>query len=358
MVFFLNYLCSLLFAFAIGKLYSHIKVSAGALLGLLLPIFLIWLYISGGQYDVGTDYWSYYTFFNGIDIEQFRVNGEYLFVGIIRLCNFMGLYGQSLFYIFYGINFYFFYLILKRVDRKHIYLFILLYITVSNLFNNQLNMVRQATAIYIVSYGLILLSEKKKLKALLFILIAAMFHRTAWFLLPIFCITKFVSRLSCRSQIILMGIALCCSFVLRMEMLEILSPILPERFAWYITGFEYEDKSFISKLPKFIYIPFYLMAFLRFDKMRLNESEAILFKWGVVAFCLRLMVLNLSIANRLCDYFLILSLFPFYFYLRYLLRNNCRFAFVSIIFLFSLLYALKVTVFARNEYLYESVYFH
>lgn len=59
----------------------------------------------------------------------------------------------------------FFYLILKRIDLKYIFLFILLYITITGLFNNQLNALRQATAIYMGTYALILIVERKKWKA-------------------------------------------------------------------------------------------------------------------------------------------------------------------------------------------------
>ena len=178
MVFFLNYVYSLLLAYLISKNYSRVKVSAGAFLGVLLPIFLIWLSICGGQYDVGTDYWSYYGFFNGEDFYKFRDSGEYLFAWIISLCNSLGLYGQSLFYVFYGINFYFFYLILKRIDLKYIFLFILLYITITGLFNNQLNALRQATAIYMGTYALILIVERKKWKAFFFIILSALIEHT------------------------------------------------------------------------------------------------------------------------------------------------------------------------------------
>lgn len=55
--------------------------------------------------------------------------------------------------------------------------------------------------------------------------------------------------------------------------------------------------------------------------------------------------------------FSLLSVFPFYYYLRYLVRNNRSFVFVAIVFLLSVFYILKVTVFASAEYQYESVYF-
>ena len=357
MVFFLNYVYSLLLAYLISKNYSRVKVSAGAFLGVLLPIFLIWLSICGGQYDVGTDYWSYYGFFNGEDFYKFRDSGEYLFAWIISLCNSLGLYGQSLFYVFYGINFYFFYLILKRIDLKYIFLFILLYITITGLFNNQLNALRQATAIYMGTYALILIVERKKWKAFFFIILSALIHRSAFFLLVALGMTRLVRRLMPKSLFVLLCISLCCSFVLRVEMLELIIPYLSDIYTNYIMGQESGDKSILLKITKLIFIPFYLFALFRFKKMELTELETVLFKWGFISFCLRLMVLNMSVVYRIFDYFLLLSVFPFYYYLRYLVRNNRSFVFVAIVFLLSVFYILKVTVFASAEYQYESVYF-
>lgn len=357
MVFFLNYLYSIISAYCIGKHYSHMKISFSALLGLLLPIFLIWLAICGGQNDVGTDYWSYYNIFNGEGIEVYRHNNEYLFVWIISFFNFLGFYGQSLFFVFYGINFYFFYLILKRIDLRYIFLFILLYITVSSLFNNQLNGLRQATAIYIGTYALLLILEEKKLKGFFFIVVSMLVHQSAFILLIVFLAKKVIERFSSKYLLILLCISLFLSFIFRVEMLDFIAPYLSDAYAYYITGHEYEDKSIIVKITKYIFIPFYVLSIVRFKKMEMTEQEIIYFKWGFWSFCMRLMILNLSVVGRIFDYFLILSIFPFYYYLRYLFRNNRRFQFVIIISLLSLFYGLKVTVFARSEYLCKSVYF-
>lgn len=357
MVFFLNYVYSVLSAYIIGKYYSRIRISPGAFWGLLLPIFLIWLFICGGQNDVGSDYQSYYNFFCGEEPYKFRDSGEYLFAWIISLCNSLGLYGQSLFYVFYGINFYFFYLILRRIDLKYIFLFIVLYITVTSLFNNQLNGLRQATVIYIGTYALLLLIEEKKWKAFLFIVLSVLIHRSALFLLVTFVMTRLVCRLSLQSLLMMLGISVCFSFVLRVEMLEFITPYLSDVYAYYITGHEYEDKSLLLKVTKLMFIPLYLLALFRFKKMELTELECVLFKWGIVSFCLRVMVLNLDVLYRIFDYFLLLSIFPLYYYLRYLVWNNRCFAFIVIIFLLSAFYALKTTVFASAEYLYESIYF-
>ena len=357
MVFFLNYVYSILSAYLMGRNYFRIRVSTGAFLGLLLPILLVWLLICGGQYNVGSDYWSYYAFFNGKSIGQFWDNGEYLFVWVISLCNSLGLYGQSLFYVFYGINFYFFYLILKRIDLKYVFLFILLYITVTGLFNNQLNVLRQATAIYMGTYALVLVVEQKKRKAFFFILLSALMHRSAIILFVALFMTKSVNRFSRKSLFVLLCLSLCLCFVLRVETLKFITPYVFDVYASYITGQVAEDKSFVTQITKLIFIPFYLLALFRLNKMKLTAQETSFFKWGFISFCLRLMVLNMSIVYRIFDYFLFLSVFPFFYYLRYLFRNNRRLVFMVILFLLSAFYALKVIVFARSEYLYKSIYF-
>ncbi len=357
MVFLLNYIYSLFSTYCIGSCYSAAKISSGAYRALLLPVFVVWLVICGGQNDVGSDYWSYYGFFNGEEAYKFRDSGEYLFAWIISLCNSLGICGQAVFFVFYGINFYFFYLILKRVDFKYMFLYVALYITVTSLFNNQLNGLRQATAIYIGTYALLLIVERKRWKALLFIILSAFIHRSAFFLLMAFPVAKPVSGFSLKSLFVLLGISFCLSFVLRVEMLDFIAPYLSDAYAYYITGHEYEDKSMLLKITKLVFIPLYLCALFCFKQMELTERETILFKWGLVSFCLRLMALNMDIVYRIFDYFLLLSIFPVYYYLRYLIRNRHRFVFLVIIFLLSAFYALKTTVFASAEYLYKSVYF-
>lgn len=106
MVFFLNYLCPILYTYCLGQCYSRVKVSAGGLFLLLLPVFIIWLVICGGQYQVGAD-WNYRYVFDGKYLDFYAEKNEYLFVWIISLFNNLGMHDQDLFYVFYGINFFF-----------------------------------------------------------------------------------------------------------------------------------------------------------------------------------------------------------------------------------------------------------
>lgn len=356
MTFLLNYLYSVICSYCIGQYYAYHRLSDKSLFFLLLPIFLVWLFICGGQYEVGTDYESYLTIFNGYNLDAYWEKGEYLFAGIISLFNTLGIYGQALFYVFYAINFLFLFLIIKRLPIKQVFLFIILYITVTSLFNNQLNTLRQATAVYIGTYVAILILEKKYWKGFLFILLAMFMHQSALVLFLFYAFNIIIKRLSYKLLLVYLLIAVLLSLVLKTDSFEFALSWLSEEYAWYFTGGIVEETGMLTKVTKYIFIPIYLLAWWYFRK-KSNEGEMLFFKLGWISFCLRISVMNLSIVNRLFDYFLILSIFPLLIYLYHLFVTRRTFLFFSIILFLSLFYSLKVLVFARGEYLYNSIYF-
>lgn len=357
MVFLLNYVYSITCTYLLGREYAHVKLSNNALLFLLLPVFLIWLIISGGQDSVGTDYESYIYIFEGNQLDYYIKKNELLFAAIISLFNKCGMHGQALFYVFYAINFIFFFLILKRLPLKQVFLYILLYITVTNLFNNQLNTLRQTTAIYIGTYAAFLIFENKNIKALLFILIASLIHQSGLILLFLY-VLKYISKIqSSRFFLICLCGAFVLSLLLQVNSINLIVNILPDDYAWYVARDRLEERDFLNKLTKYAFIPIYIMSLSCLHKNYLTAKENVLFKCGWIAFCLRLSFINLMLVSRVVDYFLLLSILPLTFYLYNLFESRKHFLFVSIVFCLSIFYALKVTIFAQAEYLYDSIYF-
>ena len=357
MTFLVNYLYSIVYAYCLGDSYGRRKLTPLALLFLLSPIFLLWLLICGGQFYVGTDYPSYFQIFEGYDLDLYLRKHEYLFVGIVVLCNKFGIHGQALFYIFYAIDFLFLFLIIKRIPTRYVFIFILLYITVTNLFNNQLNTLRQATAIYIGTYAVLLAIDNNHFKAFAFIVIASLIHQSALILILVLLFKRILLTVSYRGLSFSILVAIGMSFILQPEVLNFLLPFMPEDYAWYIERGTLEGQSFIAKLTKYIFVPIYLLAWNYFKKHDLPEQDNILFKFGWIAFCLRLSLINIPIVSRITDYALILSIFPLYLYLSHIMKDKHTFLFVSIIFLLSIFYCLKVTLLATGEYLYNSIYF-
>lgn len=356
MIFFLNYIYSIFLSYCVSRKYRSLKVHSSALFLLLLPVFWIWLVICGGQYKVGTDYNSYFHIFNGNDLDRYWDNLELLFVGIVRLSNSIGIYGQGLFYIFYAINFIFLFLIIKRIKINQIYLFILLYITVTSLFNNQLNILRQTTACYIGTYAGILFLESKKKRSFLFMLAAFTVHKASiiFFLLYF---NKYICRLSLNKLLCVFFVCFILGFLFSIDSLNILIPILPGDYAWHITGGFVVEQEFVSKFLKYIFVPLYLLSLNFFRKKELDGIEKSLHNWGWIAYCFRLLFVNLTIVNRMFDFFLIFSIFPLLYYLTELTKEKKLFLYISIVTFLSALYYLKVVMFASGEYLYNSIYF-
>jgi hypothetical protein len=357
-MFFFNLVISTAYISFVGYNYARYKLSQYALFLLLSPILFLWVIICGGQYNVGTDYFAYLGVFNG-DISYYFRKGEYLFYFLVKYCNYLGLRGQSLFFIFYGIGFLFLFLFLKKLQIKYIFIYIILYITVANVFNNQLNTLRQCIAIYIGTYGIILYLENKKIYSIALVVFASLIHTIAitFFIIYIICLFYNQKR-------IFYYLLLTSSFFLgigfKLEWLGLLvnMDFLPPVYVNYIKGDRITQMRLIFLLSKYIFLPFYILSIKLVGKKYLTKIESKLFFIGFASFCLRLVFLNMAIVSRITYTFILLSIFPLYFYFRETLRKNCYFIFpVSMFFLF-LLYFYKIVVPQPEvDYSYQSIFF-
>ena len=117
---------------------------------LLTPIILLWVIIIGGQYNVGTDYFSYMKLFVGREsLSRYIDNGELLFVFLIRFCHNIGIYGQGILLVIVFIEvILYFYISQLIVSNKNIWVLFVVYICFSTIFNNQMNGIRQYFAMY------------------------------------------------------------------------------------------------------------------------------------------------------------------------------------------------------------------
>ena len=77
------------------------KLSLGQTLLFGLPMLMMWSLLIGGQYNVGTDYFSYMEMFvpgaNLAYVNESR--GEYAFSWFVETCQHLGVYGQGIFFV-------------------------------------------------------------------------------------------------------------------------------------------------------------------------------------------------------------------------------------------------------------------
>lgn len=351
MVYFLNLIYSVVDSYLIGKFTYRAHLSGRAFGLLLLPIFIVWILICGGQDNVGTDYPAYIRLFNGESLDRYEPG----FVFIVNACLSFGIKGQAIYFVFYAIGFFFLGLVLRRIDIKYVFIFILLYISVSGLFNNQLNILRQVITTYIGSYGVLLMLDNKKFRGSIIILLASSIHFCG-LLFFLFFLNRIVAALNKRRMILCVLCALILSFVFTSEMLNHLDFLIPNIYIKFLNSGAIESRSFILKITKYLFVPLYLAALFKYDKdLVLSSTEQKLFKWGIVSLCLRLSLLNMTIISRASDVFLIVSLYPLLYYFRYLYLKHKRRWGLAVCYVVGLYFA-KVLLFPSAEYSYQSIY--
>jgi len=194
-------------------------------------------------------------------------------------------------------------------------------------------------------------------KALFFIGLAILCHLSSIVFLLYFFPKKYILTFNKTRQLAIIVFGLLCSVLLNTSSMVAIMPFLPESYAWYIKGDLLGSGSLLTIISKYIFVPFYIAAIAKYPCLNLNKFNDLLFKWGVLAFTIRLSILNLSLINRMSMAFLLISLFPLYFYLVYLIQSKQRLAFNFITFSLFLIYAIKVIVFPTGEYSYQSIIF-
>ena len=278
-----------------------------------------------------------------------------LLLFIVNACLSLGIKGQAIYFVFYAIGFFFLGLVLRRIDIKYVFIFILLYISVSGLFNNQLNILRQVITTYIGSYGVLLMLDNKKFRGSIIILLASSIHFCG-LLFFLFFLNRIVAALNKRRMILCVLCALILSFVFTSEMLNHLDFLIPNIYIKFLNSGAIESRSFILKITKYLFVPLYLAALFKYDKdLVLSSTEQKLFKWGIVSLCLRLSLLNMTIISRVSDVFLIVSLYPLLYYFRYLYLKHKRRWGLAVCYVVGLYFA-KVLLFPSAEYSYQSIY--
>lgn len=360
MVFALNLLYSLWCSSKLSYIYEHSNIKKNFLSYFILsfPIWIVWLLICGGQYGVGTDYISYYNIFKEGTVSFYYQKGEWIFASIVDFGNNIKIPPQGFFYIFYFINFFFFYKILFELDIKYSYIFILLYICLSTVYNNQLNGLRQYTAIYIITYAVISFYRLRSYKYFfLYIIFACGIHISALLAIP-FCFLYKIKQFNPFQLYILLGFAFLFALFGSYDfIINIMGNFLPRHYAAYITSEFNSSNSIMKVITKLLFVPLYFMSIRLIKKNILSEKDKAIYNLGFISYCIRLFFLENIIFNRIGQLFVLLSIFPLYYYIKYAIKKKNAYIYWIIVLIFISFYMLKVLVLAKQEYSYKSIYF-
>lgn len=317
----------------------------------------LWTIVQGGQYNVGTDYFTYLYYFNNPhSLSYFGDKGEWGFYYLINLCNNIGVIGQGVFVVIALLESVIFFIICAKFDKKNPEIFILLYIVLSSLFHNQMNAVRQSIAVYFVTLSILYLVDKRWKEFVLLIVIAFTFHNSVLLfvlLLPLFFVIW--KHYNSYLYILLLILSSAFAFLPAENLIREFSTHFPN-YSHYAESEYLSEISFLGKITKVCMLPIYVYSLVVLKSNFLSSRGYRLFIVGIVAYSLKNICLVSSVTNRVGFYFMLISIFPVYYLIQYLQKTKQIKKVYIMYYMLILFYCMKVLLFPKGEYIYDSIY--
>lgn len=352
-MYFFNIIFSVLYSFYLrNKKFNFI---------IFLPILLLWTFIIGFQYCVGTDYSSYLKIYNTNKVMMYYFKKEILFYYFIIFLRKFFSNGQVLFIavgILYNSLLYFSLkrlCSLKYILNKNMYIWIFLFLCFGTTFYNQMNGVRNYIAVYFFFLGWTYLIEKKYIKYLIFIFLGTGFHRTCFFLIAFLFLEKFFIKKSIKTSryliILLLGTALLLLLPLNHYVEEYVKIFFPMYCHYLLNSSFVESMPLLNIVSRLIWFPFYYLSIKVYKK---TNNKLII--WGVFGYCTILLSAKMFLLNRVTYYTGLLSIFPIYYLIIDKIKEKKYILLFFLIGLIVILIVVKLLILGR-EYEYNSYIF-
>lgn len=317
----------------------------------------LWTILQGGQYDVGTDYFAYlYYFDNPQSLSFFSDKGEWGFYYLVSFCHSIGITGQGVFFVIALLESIVFFVICSNFDKKNPEILIFLFIVLSSLFHNQMNAVRQSIAVYFVTLSIMYLVDKRWKGFVFFILIAFAFHNSVLLfvlLLPLFWVIW--QQYSPVLYLLVLVLSSFLAFLPIENLIREFSTYFPD-YSHYAESDYLSEISFLGKITKVCMLPIYVYSLVVLKSNFLSPRGYRLFIVGIMAYSLKNICLVSSVTNRVGFYFMLLSVFPVYYLIQYLQQTRQTRKVYLIYYVLVLFYCVKVILFPKGEYGYDSIY--
>jgi hypothetical protein len=353
---------------SISALYivdSKKNFSNSATFSVILFVCMFNALFAGLQDGVGTDYHSYLGMFEKQEYQKFYIKGEYLyylFYWIIDLFNGEPQWIFALSSVFNGfflaLTLYF----LKRNGYSITFIFFI-YFTYTGLYHNQMNGLRQFSAIYVFNFLMVYAALLGFKKALFWVVmfIGVISHRTFLVTLPLFSLYSVFHKDSCKILFpILYGIII---IIIIMLFLPYLVKEFFPFYAQHLTPGGYGSNMSVTKLatkliitPLLIYFMYVFYSNISFREKFLNSHKGfcvMLFFWGTTSW-MYLASLEFGFFYRVSQYFLFANIFPLYYLFKYIVHEKKSELLSFLLILYFLLpYFVKVVLLSRGEYMYH-----
>lgn len=262
-------LCVLLHFTKLDK--KNIKIAFWAIVSYLFVISAI-------RYDVGKDYLHWVEVYewieNGLSAGNYVELGyRYLNKLIINIpfLNVYWLFGITSAMIIFPFGYY----IKKHVKEEYLFLSLFLFIG-TGVFFASLNLVRQYVAIVILMLGFDYLENNQYIKFLIVIVVASLFHTSAFIMIPFMILyilfkDKSTNNIYNKILICLYIFSLIFIFIDLRQLLNIFSFLLPERWVWYLESDYLNSRNYSSVVKQLV--PNLILVFLYLNRNKFADNK-------------------------------------------------------------------------------------
>lgn len=320
-----------------------------------LPVFILLIIVLSTQNGVGTDYYTYIDIALGKKgLGWVENKNEYLFVWLNDLVIFLG--KPQLIFLFTAlIQFVFLFFTtyeLKKLSLKP-YWFFLLYFVFLLIFFNSFNGIRQYTAVYIVIYSTFLLYRNSKVNFIILILLASMFHSTAIYFLPLVFFRSLLNKRINFNFLIITLISLSAASIIGFND-TLIYLVSQTNYSHYVNSDYFSSVNLINiltKIPKLIIVT--LCAYLiKKNQEQFSSKYNFFINLSYISLIILILSFSSNLIWRMYQYFDFFTIFPILILLSHQKQKQVTY---SMLFFLIIIFVLKVTIFAKGEYLYNSI---
>jgi len=330
--------------------------------------FLLYFGVAALQYKVGTDYLSYVYIYNNQPetLIKYYEGGEYSFYYLNKMLSWFNAPAQSIFVVFSFIQSFFIFLFFSKMKVRgyQIYFIFYVFFTVTNIYNNQLNVIRQYAALSMLPLITYYCYQNKNIKALCLIFFASTFHSSAFLFFLVYIFKYINTKIDSKMHFWFFVISLPV-YILFGKNAGYFVSLLAGGYSSYLgTSFFSGQENVIFMITKVYYIPLFFLYFYIFHRNeKYNHCEGDgYFKYCMTIFSLTywsfVLILFAGIFSRISDYFKFFYIFPIYYLSVYFYSRKKIMYLMFVLIYIAFPYFLKVTFFANAEFSYRSYIFN
>ena len=344
-------------------LFRKYKRSNAADSVIFLTIFFFLWFLPAMQYGVGTDYFNYIEIFNNSQsLDYYLIKHEYSFYYLVTLLKYFNTEPQSLFYSIGLIQTALFinFIRITFPDKSYtsIAVIFIFFFLVTNIFNNQLNVLRAYVAVLFFINSMIYKINNKYSLSLLFFLLGITWHKSIIFTIPLYFIGGHISLWIVRNSILVFftGLLIFGSGILYQFTDTIVSNFAP-MYKHYLDPEKEKNITFLQIATKLYYYPFYILFLYhlrKYNQDNLNKIDINLIALWLITINTALFIFHFGRFSRIFYYFAPFMFIPFY-YLYIMKRKFITLLAIMYVFFG---YFLKTVIFPSAEYKYESYLFN